>query len=118
MSHPVPNFAWSNEHPLDTGHDFKFTDRGHAYPLEPLVSLRNPVVLAGRLWAWCRAASGWFWSPCPLCGLFTGGHEWRDGRGHVNSVPTGECGRSHGICQWCTRAGRGWDDMSVLGGAP
>jgi hypothetical protein len=111
VSHPVPNFAWSHEHPRDTGHDFKFIDRDHAYPLEPLIRLSNPVVKLGRLWAWFRAAlAAWFWAPCSLCGLYTGGHEWVHDGGHVSSVPTGEPGTSQGICPWCTRADRGWED--------
>ena len=110
MSHPVPNFAWSDEHPESTGHDFKFIDRDHAYPLEPLISLRNPVVLLGRLWAWLRASAGWFWAPCSLCGLYSGGQEWRTDGPHVASVPTERHGTSQGICPWCTLAGRGWEE--------
>ena len=108
--HPVPNFAWSHEHPGDTGHDFRFIDRDHAYPLEPLIDLRRPVVRACRLWAWLRATSGWFWAPCCLCGLYSGGHEWRTDGPQVADVPTGEPGSGQGICPWCTRAGRGWEE--------
>lgn len=113
---PVPNFAWRDEHRGRTGHDMRLIDREHAYPLEPLISLRNPLTRAGRLWAWLRATPGWAWAPCPLCGLYSGGREWDTEGSHVASVPTPERGVAHAICPPCTRAGRGWDNRRDLTG--
>jgi hypothetical protein len=51
----------------------------------------------------------YFWLPCPLCGTFTGGHEWRDIDGKPSSIPDpdGDPSVSIGICPTCTRAGHG-----------
>jgi len=51
-------------------------------------------------------ANGYFWMPCPLCGQYFGGHEWRDYDGKPSSISTG-CYTGKGICPDCTRAGRG-----------
>jgi hypothetical protein len=46
---------------------------------------------------------GYFWLPCPLCGRFSGGHEW-DGFNPRASMPVpGEPNRYRGICPSCTR---------------
>lgn len=54
-------------------------------------------------------ALGYFWLPCPLCGAYSGGHEWRDIDGMACSIPDpdGAPGSHLGICRACTRAGRG-----------
>lgn len=69
-----------------------------------------------RAWAF---GLGYFWLPCPLCGRYSGGHEWKDRDGFAASVPieeysvateTGPCERGfvrHGICPACTREGWG-----------
>jgi hypothetical protein len=59
---------------------------------------------AHRLYAFLL---GYFWVPCPLCGRYFGGHEWRDINGLPSSIPAGDPGISKGICPKCTRAGRG-----------
>lgn len=53
------------------------------------------------------AAGGYFWQPCPLCGQFFGGHEWRNIDGKSSSIPTSKPGMGQGICPDCTRAGLG-----------
>lgn len=52
--------------------------------------------------------AGYFWLPCPLCGEYFGGHEWRwrDGKASIPD-PAGQPYRSIGICPSCTLAGRG-----------
>ena len=50
--------------------------------------------------------AGYFWLPCPLCGAYFGGHEWRSVNGRPDSIPVGS-GKNRGICPTCTRAGRG-----------
>lgn len=52
---------------------------------------------------------GFFWMPCPMCGRYTGGHEWSD-IGELRSViyVIGDReGLGHGICRKCTLAGKG-----------
>jgi hypothetical protein len=54
---------------------------------------------------------GYFWLPCPLCGVPFGGHEVltrRDGIPHIPDFAAGP-GNYLIICPWCTRAGRGCD---------
>jgi hypothetical protein len=42
--------------------------------------------------------NGYFWLPCPICGEYFGGHEWKDGEGIMNwSTMTGK-----GVCKNCT----------------
>lgn len=54
------------------------------------------------------AVAGYFWLPCPLCGAYFGGHEWRDRKGLPAHIPKpGHPGISVGICPKCTLAGRG-----------
>lgn len=72
----------------------------------------RPPHWAPRWWHHFYAVSHcYFWLPCPLCGNHTGGHEWRDYKGLSSSIPDPEyppnSGRGIGICQDCTRAGRG-----------
>jgi hypothetical protein len=61
-----------------------------------------------RLYAW---ALGYFWIPCPLCGRYFGGHEWREVDGKPASVPDSrggaDIGLSIAICPNCTAEGRG-----------
>jgi hypothetical protein len=56
--------------------------------------------------------AGFFWLPCPLCGRYFGGHEWRTIDGKVASIPTGKgnalWSEATGICPDCTRAGYGY----------
>lgn len=53
-------------------------------------------------------AGGWFWLPCPVCGEYMAGFEWRDVHGHDSSIPDlDQPGTSHGICQGCTAKGIG-----------
>jgi len=55
-------------------------------------------------------AAGYFWSACPLCGQFSGGHEWkeRDGLSATITIEDGPgARRGKGICPTCTRAGLG-----------
>ena len=65
------------------------------------------------LWRWLNrqyaAAMGYFWLPCPLCGEYSGGHEWRDRNGLPAQIPApdGRLGISVGICPKCTLAGKG-----------
>ena len=55
---------------------------------------------------------GYFWAPCPLCGKYFGGHEWRDYGGKVPSIPTGP-GRGKGICPDCTKSGKGYTHLET-----
>lgn len=51
---------------------------------------------------------GYYWLPCPVCGRYSGGHEWRRD-GLPSSVPDlTEPGLGHGICPRCTREGYGY----------
>ncbi len=51
-------------------------------------------------WRWLQEiiadSCGYFWSPCPLCGEFGGGHEWTHHKG-LNYSP----GRGTWICANC-----------------
>lgn len=52
--------------------------------------------------------NGFFWLPCPLCGHFFSGAEWRDIDGKVASIPDEKNPSiGHGICPSCTQAGLG-----------
>lgn len=64
---------------------------------------------ARRAHRWWANRRGYFWSPCPLCAVSFGGHEWRDVRGRISTVPDplGPANMSVGICPTCTRLGRG-----------
>jgi len=43
---------------------------------------------------------GYFWLPCPLCGIFFGGHEWKNGDEY--SIPIkNRPGFFKGICPDC-----------------
>lgn len=42
---------------------------------------------------------GYFWLPCPLCGQYFGGHEWKYGEYH--SIPSKKKGIYTGICPDC-----------------
>jgi len=50
---------------------------------------------------------GYFWLPCPLCGQYFGGHEWKDIDGKCSSIPSDRPGISEGVCPDCTKAGCG-----------
>ncbi|HMG62879.1 MAG TPA: hypothetical protein VK599_08025, partial [Streptosporangiaceae bacterium] len=50
------------------------------YPFQPLIDLAEPGTMRERARACGTAnAGGWFWLPCPLCGLEFGGHETMQG---------------------------------------
>ncbi len=54
--------------------------------------------------------AGYFWLPCPLCGVMSGGHEWRERNGLPSSIP--KPGSDHmaiGICPSCTFRGLGYE---------
>lgn len=84
-----------------------------AYPLEPLIDITDPAVMMQRAQA-CGTArgGGWFWLPCPLCGLEFGGQESMRGSDekpsavHMDGQPPDT---ARGICPFCTMAGRGAD---------
>ena len=81
------------------------------YRYEPVINLSDPEVMRERVRA-CGVANsgGWFWLPCPLCGMEFGGHEVMRGTpgkpAHIrlDSDPP-DVFRS--ICPFCTMAGRG-----------
>lgn len=57
---------------------------------------------------------GYFWMPCPHCGNYFGGNEWRQVGGHFDSLPEDPypedppgIERAVGICPDCTYAGVG-----------
>ena len=81
------------------------------YPYEPVIDLTDPLVMRERVLAASAAsAGGYFWLPCPLCGLEFGGHEWLRGTAQNPSsirLPGDAPGASTGICPFCTMAGRG-----------
>lgn len=119
--------------------EVKLTMRPHPRWLRWLREVRHPngavVVASSQPWLWVwfaavvprplrwlhrwyAAVGGFFWLPCPLCGVHFGGHEWRPVGGRLASVPD-PCGPSNmsvGICPRCTRAGLGrelsWDDVT------
>lgn len=66
---------------------------------------------AHRYWAW---QCGYFWLPCPSCGVYSGGHEWvTDRSGHINSIwgwsrdAVNPIPMQWGICKACTAKGVG-----------
>ena len=63
--------------------------------------------LLRRLARFRAEIGGYFWLPCPLCGEFFGGQEWKDRGGTSSSLPTETPGLYVGICPACTKAGRG-----------
>ena len=46
---------------------------------------------------------GYFWLPCPICGEFWGGHEWRAPWQEITCCRSES--RCHGICTRCAKAG-------------
>lgn len=55
---------------------------------------------------------GYFWLPCPLCGKYFGGHEWKDRKGRSSRIVDPARSRPGatyrtGICPNCTRDGLG-----------
>lgn len=57
---------------------------------------------------WTARMLGYFWLPCPTCGLHFGGHEIGKVLGHRDSIPDpGEAGTSWCICSDCTAEGKG-----------
>lgn len=94
----------------------------YAYPLPPAVEV-TPQFVSER----ARAASfahkgGYFFLPCPLCGIEYGGHEsgiWTDDPVYPSHIPnpdqpprgsaSGWSAGYVGICPYCTQAKRGWD---------
>lgn len=77
-----------------------------------------PPADAPRPWhQWYAQAAGFFWLPCPLCGSYFGGHEWRDVDGRPSSIPDPDSDDPRmavGICPACTKAGLGVDPMLAL----
>lgn len=67
---------------------------------------------------WYAALLSYGWRPCPLCGREFGGHQWKDRGGKVSHIPHPAhpplSGHDIAICPTCTKAGRGWDDGSVI----
>src|SRR5450755_1241380 len=83
-------------------------DRSREYPETVLADFGDPNVLSNRVAAMVRAnAERWFWLPCPLCGMYFGGHEHHFLDGFPDSIPSGQPGLSTGICPPCQMAGRG-----------
>ena len=79
--------------------------------LDPAVDITSLTFMQDRMKACVIAnTSGYFWLPCPLCGIEFGGHEWSykdyDKPPHIPD-PSGLPGRYVGICPYCTKAGRG-----------
>ncbi len=67
----------------------------------------NEQIRRQRLSAKVYAKShGYFWLPCPLCGMEFGGHEWGDIGGKSSTIWSGK-GKATGICPQCTRDGKG-----------
>jgi hypothetical protein len=60
---------------------------------------------------------GYFWLPCPSCGVEFGGQQWRDINGHYSSIPAAE-GDGIGICPTCTRAGVGCRAWAAVNDRP
>jgi hypothetical protein len=62
---------------------------------------------------------GYFWVPCPVCGVEFGGQEWTGIRGrvgHFSSIPDGGSrSMSRGICAACTAAGHGCRAKATVG---
>lgn len=58
-----------------------------------------------RLYA---AVRGYFWTDCPVCGAFFGGHEWTPVGGLATTIPTGQPNTGTAICPACTIAGYGY----------
>lgn len=80
-----------------------------SYPYKPVLDLTDPAVILDRMAA-ARTArqGGWFWLPCPLCGMQFGGHEWLSGDSAVRLATDPE-GQQTGICPPCTLLGRAAD---------
>lgn len=51
--------------------------------------------LVHQFYAWL---AGYFWLPCPICGEYFGGHEWRDPRAVLYDDGGG---RGTGVCAKC-----------------
>lgn len=52
--------------------------------------------------------AGYYWLPCPLCGREFGGHEHREIKGRLSTIPKpGEPGTHLHICPKCSAAGKG-----------
>jgi hypothetical protein len=94
------------------------------YPYKPVLDLSDAEVQGQRIQACVMASNNrYFWLPCPLCGMYFGGHEWLAGphAPHAASVHMPgihEC-ESKGICTPCMLAGRGdagwpadWDGVN------
>lgn len=83
------------------------------YPMPPLIDVSDPVIQGQRMLACVTATTGgWFWLPCPLCGVHFGGQEWlwnNRNASQIAHIPSGRPGVTSGICPWCTAAGRGHD---------
>lgn len=58
-----------------------------------------------RLYANLR---GYFWTDCPVCGAWFGGHEWKLDGPLVATIPTGVPNTGTAICPSCTVIGYGY----------
>lgn len=70
---------------------------------------RNPILFLRPRWLahFIAEVRGFFWLPCPLCGRYLAGFEWRDINGHMSSIPASGEGAASGICPQCTAEARG-----------
>lgn len=83
--------------------------------MDPAVDTHSLQFMQERIRAGVFAQThGFFWLPCPLCGIDFGGHEWMQhswtqGKPAHIPDPSGQPGLYKGICPYCTAAGRGHD---------
>jgi hypothetical protein len=86
----------------------------------PVLAAADWAVRTGhRAYAWF---CGYFWTDCPLCGTFFGGHQWRDVDGKCSSIPHPAQPQNPSlgtaICPGCTRAGFGYWAPLIIRSAP
>ena len=91
------------------------TERGFDVLADRDPQIRAYLESKPRAWhAWYARHFGYFWAPCPLCGEYFGGQEWRSVDGKTSVIPDPDyppgSGRGTGICPACTKAGRGYDE--------
>jgi hypothetical protein len=91
-------------------HSVVILDVTRRYPYAPVPDLTDTLVTAARSLAFGEARQvGWFWLPCPLCGMYFSGKEWGPPRAGVTDfIPVaGRPGLFRAICPPCAAAGRG-----------
>ncbi|MDB5716271.1 MAG: hypothetical protein JWO15_3668 [Sphingomonadales bacterium] len=60
--------------------------------------------------------NGYFWLPCPVCGMMFGGHEWNEIDNLPCSVPESTSSSvATAICPTCTQQGYGYPHAFFLG---